>query len=260
MDTYQGSIFEPATLHKYLYANANPVMYNDPSGNMFASIAISSVFNSIQEKIHTLKEIAIYHSLKNAISSIFSTYISKNVVNLVVGTLTVAVMAEATLILKDVMIEDVLNGINSGVSKLANVYAISAGILGMILTAATDIKQFGKIHKYPTAIHHIVEKSFELAQPARDVLHSVGINLCDNYTTAQLVAAERAGEPNLTKIKAITHQAIHNQLCNTIYTTWVNIVMVASQSDSRPKLVNYLSAVDSLAMIEGTIKAADALL
>lgn len=32
MDTYQGSIFEPATLHKYLYANANPVMYTDPSG------------------------------------------------------------------------------------------------------------------------------------------------------------------------------------------------------------------------------------
>lgn len=32
MDTYQGSIFEPATLHKYLYANANPVMYFDPSG------------------------------------------------------------------------------------------------------------------------------------------------------------------------------------------------------------------------------------
>lgn len=32
MDTYQGSIFEPATLHKYLYANANPVTYCDPSG------------------------------------------------------------------------------------------------------------------------------------------------------------------------------------------------------------------------------------
>ncbi len=32
MDSYQGSVYDPITLHKYLYANANPVMYTDPSG------------------------------------------------------------------------------------------------------------------------------------------------------------------------------------------------------------------------------------
>ncbi len=32
MDSYQGSIYDPISLHKYLYANANPVMYSDPSG------------------------------------------------------------------------------------------------------------------------------------------------------------------------------------------------------------------------------------
>ena len=34
MDTYAGSVFDPVSLHKYLYANANPVTYSDPSGNM----------------------------------------------------------------------------------------------------------------------------------------------------------------------------------------------------------------------------------
>ena len=35
-DTYQGTINDPVSLHKYLYANANPVMYSDLSG--YASI------------------------------------------------------------------------------------------------------------------------------------------------------------------------------------------------------------------------------
>lgn len=32
MDSYQGSIYDTVTLHKYLYAGANPVQYTDPTG------------------------------------------------------------------------------------------------------------------------------------------------------------------------------------------------------------------------------------
>ena len=32
MDSYQGSIYDPVSLHKYLYAGANPVQYTDPTG------------------------------------------------------------------------------------------------------------------------------------------------------------------------------------------------------------------------------------
>jgi hypothetical protein len=34
MDTYTGTQQDPASLHKYLYVHANPVMYTDPSGNI----------------------------------------------------------------------------------------------------------------------------------------------------------------------------------------------------------------------------------
>ena len=54
MDSYQGSIYDPVTLHKYLYANANPVMYTDPSG--YFSIAESSIATSIQSTLNTMHQ------------------------------------------------------------------------------------------------------------------------------------------------------------------------------------------------------------
>ncbi len=52
MDEYAGSIFEPVSLHKYLYANANPVMYSDPSGylsvgELATTMAIQGIVSSI---------------------------------------------------------------------------------------------------------------------------------------------------------------------------------------------------------------------
>ena len=38
MDAFQGLQFEPETLHKYLYADANPVMKTDPSGYMAGAL------------------------------------------------------------------------------------------------------------------------------------------------------------------------------------------------------------------------------
>jgi len=47
-DPWNGNAFEPVTLHKYLYANANPVMFSDPSGKFsLARVAIATAITSI---------------------------------------------------------------------------------------------------------------------------------------------------------------------------------------------------------------------
>ena len=61
MDSYAGSIYEPATLHRYLYANGNPVSYSDPGGH-FAGLLIEEQQNLIY--------INIYRNLYSAINGI----------------------------------------------------------------------------------------------------------------------------------------------------------------------------------------------
>jgi RHS repeat-associated core domain len=49
-DTYEGSFEDPITLHKYLYGNANPVSFIDPTG-FFSSSAEFSVANNIRDTL-----------------------------------------------------------------------------------------------------------------------------------------------------------------------------------------------------------------
>ena len=54
MDSYEGSIDDPVSLHKYLYANANPVSNSDPSGyNTMADFETATGIQGILRQIAT---------------------------------------------------------------------------------------------------------------------------------------------------------------------------------------------------------------
>lgn len=76
MDSYQGNAYDPASLHRYTYAQNNPQMYNDPSGH-FISMIDSMAFaasNSIMNNLHTLNVMGMIGGFMNAtVSQVFDT-------------------------------------------------------------------------------------------------------------------------------------------------------------------------------------------
>lgn len=188
------------------------------------------------------------------------TYLKNNVVNLVAASISIGTFCVFSFILADVMVLSALSDVTIAGSKFENVFSISSWMVNIIVTAASEIDRNDKRLKYPTAIHHIVHQKFWFAKSAQKVLIEAGVNPCIGYTTKMLRFAEKIGEPNLTKIKTITHLAIHSQLCNTIYTEWVNIIVTNTPHNSQYGLVNYLTVAGSLTLIEGTIKVADGMI
>ena len=121
MDTYEGNIYDPDTLHKYLYANGNPVTYNDPSGN-FASFVEMDVAAGIQSVLQNRVDV-YYMGILSGIMNLSFT----------------ALMGETESDCRKAFVEGFLMG--AGLAAV-RYFAVAAKILSLaqfyLLTASAD--------------------------------------------------------------------------------------------------------------------------
>ena len=69
MDTYRGNSYDPASLHRYTYAQNNPQMYNDPSGH-FAGIVgahVNMACSEILRNRHAIHVMGMVSGMMNSI-------------------------------------------------------------------------------------------------------------------------------------------------------------------------------------------------
>jgi hypothetical protein len=86
MDTYQGNMHDPMSLHKYMYANANPITNTDPTGmTSLGEMSTALSIRSILDGGIGLNYWVILNMLKNAAYAVQLTY---SITNLATALLT----------------------------------------------------------------------------------------------------------------------------------------------------------------------------
>ncbi|MDE7156492.1 MAG: hypothetical protein K2O02_00730 [Lachnospiraceae bacterium] len=76
MDSYAGTLDSPVSLHKYLYANANPVMYSDPTG--YFSLSELSVAQAVNRVLDTGRMAVNLHNVMTWANITITVYDTAN--------------------------------------------------------------------------------------------------------------------------------------------------------------------------------------
>jgi RHS repeat-associated protein len=107
MDSYSGSNSDPITLHKYLYANANPVVYSDHTGNF--SIMELQVTQTIRSTLDSMTQCATFMRIIKWANVVCTVYdVAMQIRNVILGEGTIGDVIFA--IVKGVAVGILLNG------------------------------------------------------------------------------------------------------------------------------------------------------
>jgi hypothetical protein len=127
MDTFQGNMHDPMSLHKYMYANANPISNTDPTGlTSLGEMGTALSINNILQSANTLNYVFLLNKLTNA---------AKEVV--VIATISYVTLQLLEAILNgDMLATDLLNEIQVALMELSKtVQEVLKGKKGSIKNA-----------------------------------------------------------------------------------------------------------------------------
>ncbi len=184
MDSYAGTLDNPVSLHKYLYANANPVMNTDPSG--YFSLAECSVAQSIN---NILSATRAYLDIKRIMSW----------VNMAVTAYDVGVQIRAVLC-GEASILDVALAVAKGMVTQALISCFAKAIVGEAATYL--LKVFGVVSDVDELVDAIKAKD-----PEKIIIASLRIALdiftfsCQCFTEDTLVETTD-GSKKISDVKA----------------------------------------------------------
>ena len=146
LDTYGGNIADPMSLHKYLFANSNPVTYRDPSG--YSSVIEIEVTLSIDTMLDAALYSGLYYCIETAVTdphsenhSLAGCILTMLTTVAVIGLIAVTVTSLSIYMLLGVLgigfgavrvmtgVQDLIDGdIKSGLFKIVT------GILAIVLS------------------------------------------------------------------------------------------------------------------------------
>ena len=140
MDTYQGNAYDPASLHKYTYAQNNPQMYNDPSGHFIAAVqmCMNSAFNSYLRNYHALNVMGMISGVMNATvnhllggeDDLMGAYIKGYIAGFGFGAVYYGACAIAAIYEVTVLVHMGMFFLLSGTSLNELTFALCAGAVG----------------------------------------------------------------------------------------------------------------------------------
>jgi RHS repeat-associated protein len=238
MDTYGGSLTDPMSLHKYLFANSNPVMYSDPSGHAAGSIEdieatcsiITILASVIDESISIAMSFLSSYLIKTIVVIIVAAIISLIVVNYEMGISTTAEEVDR-IIVNNSIPKDVTDAFRTKIAKSLD-------------KAITISEKIGlRKGRSQRELHHIVAKKslrFNDAHLSRVILSKSGY-----YDPTKLDNANVDDPNNLVYIKTSLHRRLHSYEYHAYVYANLNAVYKADKSVEE----NYTAVTGALRLL-----------